>query len=132
MRAKFHTLVFLGFTAVAATSLAGCTVDNRSDPPPVCTSNALFLTWSIDDGVNNLTCDQVGAAWVDVAAAGVVSEFPCSALSGQTFDEPGGRYNVSVQLLSPSRGAVYSQADNVFNVPSCGGLNIGNVAFLVN
>jgi hypothetical protein len=128
MKGKIHTLVFLAFTAMALTlPLSGCVVDNTSNTGCF---NPLYLTWSIDDNLgHNLFCSDVGASTVQVTAAGVVSQFPCSAYSGQTFDEPGGNYTVDVQLLNGA-GSV-SDANAVWSVPSCGGLNIGNVAFCV-
>jgi hypothetical protein len=122
MTGKICALMFLGFTALAV-SVGGCGGGDCA--------NSLYVTWSIDDGVNPLQCADVGAQWVDVTAAGVVSEFPCEAHSGRTFREPAGDYPVDVQLLTPAR-TVLSDANDVFSVPACGGVSLPNVAFLVN
>jgi hypothetical protein len=127
MKDKIHTLVFLGFTAVAALSLSGCFADNTTR---TC-ANPLRLTWSIDDGVNNFSCPDKGAGWVRVTAGGVINDFSCDLFAGLTDDVPGGRYAIDVKLLTPSRTQTLSEANQVWDVPSCGGLDIGDVAFLV-
>jgi hypothetical protein len=125
MTGKILTLVFLGFTAL---SISGCVVDNST---PAC-ANPLLVSWSIDDGVNQLTCADVGAGWVRVSAAGFTDYFPCEALLGQTGDEPGGNYTITIDLLTPSRAQVLSSDSEVFSVPTCGGGDLGHIAFLVN
>ncbi|HET6148948.1 MAG TPA: hypothetical protein VFH68_15530 [Polyangia bacterium] len=130
MRAKIHTLMFLGFTALALPlAMTGCIVDNTSSPPPC--DNRLTLTWSIDDNLgSSITCEGAGANSVQVTAAGVVSQFPCKAYAGYTFNEPGGNYLVDVQLIA-FNGAVLSEAAANWSVPSCGGLDLGPVAFCI-
>ena len=130
MRAKIHTLVFLGFTALALPlAMTGCIVDNTPSGPSC--DNSLYLTWAIDDNLgSSISCEGAGAGYVRVTAAGVVSEFPCGAYAGYTFNEPGGNYTVDVQLLTFSR-VVLSEAAANWSVPSCGGLDLGRVDFCI-
>jgi hypothetical protein len=130
MTGKIFTLTLLAFTALIL-PVSGCVVDNRNSPPTC--ANPIGLTWSIDDGVNTLSCGDVGAGWVRLTAAGDVTDFPCESYGGSTpYDAPNGRYSIDAQLLTPSRGTLLSEANNTFSVPTCGGIDIGHVAFLVN
>ena len=127
MKVHFHTLVFLAFTALAL-SAAGCVVDNTSHTSCF---NPLYMTWSIDDNLGTaLRCSDVGSGTVRVTARGVVSDFPCNAFAGQTFDVPGGTYTVDAQLRDYSNTSVISEASMVFSVPTCGGFDI-DVPFCV-
>src|ERR1041384_3078491 len=122
MRPKIHTLVFLGFTALVA-SMTGCIVDNTRNTS---CANPIVISWSIDDNLGSaISCPGAGASTVRVTAAGVVSDFPCDAYAGTTFDVPGGTYPVDVQLLA-SNGAVLSEASASWSIPSCGGRDLGN------
>jgi hypothetical protein len=128
MKSKIRTLVFLGFTAVGLTS-AGCVVDNTS--PPSC-ANPISLSWHIADAAGPLRCEDVPAGFVHVTAGGVVTQFSCTQYAGSTLDMPGGQYAITTQLIAPDDQTVLSEADETWTVPTCGGLDIGDVGFLVN
>ena len=128
MRAKIHTLVFLGFTA-ALLSMTGCIVDNT--PNQTC-ANPIYITWTIDDNLgSDISCGGAGADTVRVTAAGVATDFDCGARAGTTFDVPGGTYPVDVQLLDTRNRIVLSEANATWTIPACGGRDLGNVAFCI-
>jgi hypothetical protein len=127
MKGHIHTLVFLAFTALAL-PLSGCIIDNTNSTN---TCASLYLTWSIDDNLgHSLLCSDVGAGYVRVTAAGVVTDVPCGAGSAQIFSEPSGTYPVDVQLRDFANASIISEATQSYSVP-CGGLNLGNVFFCV-
>jgi hypothetical protein len=132
MRAKIHTLVFLGFTGFTAAlplAMTGCIVDNSTRTQ---CDNPLVLSWSIDDNLGSaISCPGAGAGYVRVTAANVVTDFPCGSYAGTTYDVPGGTYVVDVQLLDTGRSVVLSEAAATWSIPNCGGLDLGHVDFCI-
>ena len=112
MRAKIHTLVFLGFTAVAASALSGCIVDNRQNPPSGSCVDQRYATvaWLIDDAVTHqpLSCFQAGANRVFLYFGPYSYQYNCDDGTGTTDNGLApGSYVTSMQLISTS-GAVLS------------------------
>jgi hypothetical protein len=107
MRAKIHTLVFLGFTALAGGLLSGCIVDNRNNPPPGSCLDQRYATvaWNIVKNVNNapLSCGQANASTVYLYFGPYSYSYPCADYTGTTDSAlPPGNYDTSMQLVSPS------------------------------
>ena len=112
MTGKIHTLVFLGFTAVAAASMAGC-VGNRNNGPTTSCLDMQYATvaWNIVKDANNvqLSCEQANATEVLLYfGSSTPYSFPCNAYQGTTDSGLAvGNYTTSMQLLAPN-GAVLS------------------------
>jgi len=105
MRAKIHTLVFLGFTAVAGAALSGCVVDNRTNPPPDSCVAQRFATvgWTIVQGNLDVprSCSDVNADRVFLYFGQYSYQFPCADYQGTTDSGLApGNYAVSMQLIS--------------------------------
>jgi hypothetical protein len=138
MRAKIHTLVFLGFTAVVATALSGCVVDNRTNPPSGSCVDQRYahVTWNIVKDVNNvqLSCAQADASTVLLYfGSGAPYQYPCTDYAG--FTDSGltpGTYTTSMQLLSSSGVVLSDTAVNglaSFPIYSCDYYEIPTVTF---
>jgi hypothetical protein len=137
MRAKIHTLVFLGFTAVAGL-LSGCVVDNRHNPPPggsCLDQRYATVGWDIVKDVNNapLTCEQANAQYVDLYFGPYYYRYNCNAYQGTTDSNlPPGNYTTSMQLLSPGGQVLSDTAANgpaSFPIYDCQPDDIQNVTF---
>jgi hypothetical protein len=141
MKAKIQTLVFpllLGFTAVAASALSGCVVDNRTNPPSGSCVDQRFATvgWRIVKNVNNveLSCAQANAAGVYLYFGPYTYTYNCEDYGGTTDSGlPPGNYTTSMQLVSPN-GQVLSDTavpagPTSFPIYSCAPDDIPTVTF---
>ena len=137
MRAKIHTLVFLGFTALAGL-VSGCVVDNRTPPPDTSCLDLRYATvgWNIVKNVNNapLSCEQANASTVYLYFGPYSYQYACNLYQGTTASNlPPGTYDTSMQLVSPS-GQVLSDTaipsgPSQFQIFSCQQDDIPDVTF---
>ena len=135
MRAKIHTRVFhfvlcLGFTAVAASALSGCVVDNRTNPPTGSCVDQRFATvaWNIEKAATGapLSCFQANADTVLLFFGQYSYSYNCD--DGTNNTDPGltpGNYATYMQLLAPdntvlsdTRYGVDASGNSVFIGPT--------------
>ncbi len=147
MRAKIHTLVFLGFTAVAASALSGCVADNRTNPPSGSCVDQRYATvaWNIDKAATGapLSCSQANAQWVNLFFGPESYQYNCVDGTGTTNNGlTPGNYPSYMQLISPdntvlsdTRYGVDASGNSVFIGPtsfpiySCAPDDIPDVTF---
>lgn len=105
MNGKIRTLVFLGFTALAATA-SGCIIDDSSGPDSCSVYRYVSLDWNIQSNATGqfLSCDQAGASSVELNFGPNSFAFQCSfggngGITTRNGIEPG-TYNTTVELIS--------------------------------
>jgi hypothetical protein len=134
MDSKIRTLVFLGFTAAAA-SLSGCIIDGSSSPPPdsCAASRYIVFDWTMTEQATGLPlgCADVPARSVRLYVGATPYDFACSAQQGLTTSIPSGTYTLDAQLIGPD-GLIKSDTGPAsWTVPRCDFLDLGTIDFIV-
>jgi hypothetical protein len=136
MHSKIRTLLFLGFTAVAATSLSGCIIESSSNSDTCAPSRYITLSWRIFKEATGaeLSCAQAAVSTVTMNVDSVRFDFPCvdpgtGLQAGRTTSVPAGPHTVSLDMFDVAGQNVSRFPAFNTTVPTCSAIDLGPLEF---